>query len=163
DITVRGRADHAGATPMGFRLDPTIVVAECVLELERLAHAAGRGTGATVGEIELEPGLVNAVASQARFSIDGRGGGDDAVTGGVDDDACTGVAERISLYWCEVAEARATTVEYTERQRLPATPLDPGVVEALAIAAEASGEPWSRMPSGAAHDTMCVAPFVPSA
>jgi hydantoinase/carbamoylase family amidase len=154
DITVRGRADHAGATPMGFRLDPTIVVAECVLELERLAHAAGRGTVATVGEIELEPGLINAIASRARFSIDVRG---------VDDAAFTGVAEKISLYSCEVAEARATTAEYTERQRLPATPLDPGVVEALATAAEASGEPWSRMPSGAAHDTMCVAPFVPSA
>jgi hydantoinase/carbamoylase family amidase len=154
DLTVRGRADHAGATPMSFRLDPTIVLAECVLELERLALAAGRGTVATVGEIELEPGLINAIASRARFSLDIRG---------VDDEAFVGVADRIALYALEVAEARATTAEYTQRQRLSATPLDPGVVEALATAAEATGERWSRMPSGAAHDTMCVAPFVPSA
>ena len=32
-----GRGDHAGATPMGLRLDPTTVLAETVLELERLA------------------------------------------------------------------------------------------------------------------------------
>src|SRR5689334_4854482 len=44
DITVTGRADHAGATPMDFRLDSGLVAAECILELERLARAAGKGT-----------------------------------------------------------------------------------------------------------------------
>src|SRR5262249_51887679 len=55
DIVVHGRADHAGATPMDFRLDPGIVVAECILELERLAHPAGKGTGRTVGEAPRHP------------------------------------------------------------------------------------------------------------
>jgi allantoate deiminase len=154
DVAVEGRADHAGATPMGFRLDPTIVLAECVLELERLALAAGNGTVGTVGEIELDPSLINAIARRARFSVDIRG---------VDDAAFLGVASTIAGYAREVAEARGTTATYVERQRLPATPLDPKVCDALAAAAEASGEPWTRMPSGAAHDTMCVAPFVPSA
>ena len=36
DVTVHGRGDHAGATPMDFRLDPTTVAAESILELERL-------------------------------------------------------------------------------------------------------------------------------
>ena len=45
DVFVTGRGDHAGATPMGLRLDPTTVLAETVLELERLATEAGRRHG----------------------------------------------------------------------------------------------------------------------
>jgi acetylornithine deacetylase/succinyl-diaminopimelate desuccinylase-like protein len=60
DLVVHGRADHAGATPMDFRLDPGLVVAECILELERLTRAAGGGTVGTVGEIEVHPSLINA-------------------------------------------------------------------------------------------------------
>ena len=45
DVRVQGRGDHAGATPMGLRLDPTTVLAETVLELERLATAAGQRNG----------------------------------------------------------------------------------------------------------------------
>jgi acetylornithine deacetylase/succinyl-diaminopimelate desuccinylase-like protein len=50
-----------------------------------------------------------------------------------------------------------------QRQTLPATPLDERIVAALEEAAEVTGEPYLRMHSGAAHDTMCVAARVPSA
>ncbi len=154
DVVVQGRADHAGATPMDFRLDPTLPLAEAVVELERLARAAGKGTVGTVGEIEVEPGIINAIASRARFSLDIRG---------PDDDAYRGVARDIVAFVQERARRRGMTAEYRERQALPATPLDPRVVEALEQAAKASGEPYRLMHSGAAHDTMCVAERVPSA
>ena len=53
--------------------------------------------------------------------------------------------------------------EFRQRQALPATPLDERIVAALETAAQATGEPYMRMHSGAAHDTMCVAERVPSA
>src|SRR5439155_3100218 len=89
DITVDGRADHAGATPMDFRLDPGVVAAECILELERLARAAGKGTVGTVGEIAFEPSIINVVPARARFSLDIRG---------VDEDAFRGVARDIAAF-----------------------------------------------------------------
>jgi acetylornithine deacetylase/succinyl-diaminopimelate desuccinylase-like protein len=49
------------------------------------------------------------------------------------------------------------------RQTLAATPLDPTIVAALEDAALGTEEPYMRMHSGAAHDTMCVAERVPSA
>jgi acetylornithine deacetylase/succinyl-diaminopimelate desuccinylase-like protein len=55
------------------------------------------------------------------------------------------------------------TAEYKERQTLQATPLDENIVGALEEAAKATGEPYTLMHSGAAHDTMCVADHVPSA
>jgi acetylornithine deacetylase/succinyl-diaminopimelate desuccinylase-like protein len=53
--------------------------------------------------------------------------------------------------------------EFSQRQALPATPLDDRIVAALEKAAKATGEPYMTMHSGAAHDTMCVAERVPSA
>jgi allantoate deiminase len=154
DVLVRGRGDHAGATPMDFRLDPTTVLAECVLELERAARAAGAGTVGTVGEIEVMPGLINAIAEQLRFSLDIRG---------PDGAAFRGVFESIGAYADRQASERGMSAEVTTRQTLPPTPMDAGVVGALEDAAASTGEPTLVMTSGAAHDTMCVAERVPSA
>jgi allantoate deiminase len=154
DLVVHGRADHAGATPMDFRLDPTLPLAETVVELERLARAAGKGTVGTVGEIEVEPGLINAIASRVRFSLDIRG---------PDDAAYQGVARDIVAFAEAAARRRGMSARYRQRQSLPATQLDAGIVAALEDAAKASGEAYLLMHSGAAHDTMCVAERVPSA
>ncbi len=154
DITLRGRADHAGATPMDFRLDPGVVAAMCVLELERLARAAGKGTVGTVGEFELRPGIINVVPAEARFSLDIRG---------VDEDGFRGVARDIAGFAQDAAQKRGMSAEFTQRQTLPATPLDERIVSALDDAARSTGEPYMAMHSGAAHDTMCVADHVPSA
>jgi hydantoinase/carbamoylase family amidase len=154
DVRVQGRGDHAGATPMDLRLDPTMPLAETIVELERLALGAGKGTVGTVGEIEIDPGIINAVGAGVRFSLDIRG---------PDDDAFQGVAHEISEFAQEAARRRGMKAEYRQRQTLPATPLDGGIVDALSAAAEATGERYVRMHSGAAHDTMCVAERVPSA
>ena len=154
DVTVQGRSDHAGATPMDFRQDAGLVAAECMLELERLAREAGKGTVGTVGEMELRPNLINAVPGRARFSLDIRG---------ADEDGFRHVARDIAAFAEEAAERRGMTAEYVQRQTLPATPLDGRVAGALEESAEGSGEPYMVMHSGAAHDTMSIADRVPSA
>jgi hydantoinase/carbamoylase family amidase len=154
DVVVHGRGDHAGATPMDLRLDPTLPMAETIVELERLARAAGEGTVGTVGEIEVDPGIINAIAARLRFSLDIRGPVDDAYGG---------VARDIAAFAEQAAERRGMRAEFRERQNLPATPMDDRIVGALEDAARATGEPFMRMHSGAAHDTMCVADRVPTA
>jgi allantoate deiminase len=154
DVTVTGRGDHAGATPMDLRLDPTLPLAETIVELERLAIAAGQGSVGTVGEIQVDPGIINAVAAEVRFSLDIRGPVDDAYRG---------VAREIAAHAEEAARRRGMSAEYRERQTLPATPMDERIVAALDEAAKKTGEPYMRMHSGAAHDTMCVADRVPTA
>ena len=154
DVTVHGRSDHAGATPMDFREDAGLVAAECMLELERLAREAGKGTVGTVGELELRPNLINAVPGEAKFSLDIRG---------VDEDGFSGVARDIAVFAKGAAERRGMTADYARRQTLPATPLDDRVAGLLEEAAGASGEPYMVMHSGAAHDTMSIADRVPSA
>ncbi len=154
DIWVDGRADHAGATPMDFRLDVAPTAAQIVLEVERLARQAGDGTVGTVGEIELEPGIINVVPGKARLSLDTRG---------VVEEGFRSVAREIESFARETAARNGLRATYRQRQTLPATPLDERIVGALEAAARATGEPFMVMPSGAAHDTMCVADHVPSA
>jgi hydantoinase/carbamoylase family amidase len=154
DVIVHGRGDHAGATPMDFRLDPTLPMAETILELERLARAAGQGTVGTVGEIEVDPSLINAIAERVRFSLDIRGPVEDAYRG---------VARDIGAFAEQAAAAHGMRAEYRERQTILPTPMDERIVDALEAAAKATGEPYRRMHSGAAHDTMCVADRVPTA
>jgi hydantoinase/carbamoylase family amidase len=155
DVTVHGRASHAGGTPMDGRLDAGLVAAECMVELERMAVAAGHGTVGTVGNVELHPGLVNAVPGEARFCVDIRS---------VDEAAFTSVKEGFPAFAAEAARRRGMTVEVVERSR-PIRPaaMDERILAALDEAAAAAGAPHRRMPSRGGHDTSCVAAYRPSA
>jgi allantoate deiminase len=154
DIEIAGQADHAGATPMALRRDAGSVAAWSVLEAERLALEAGDGAVATVGELELEPGIINIVPGGARLSLDVRAPSDAAVTR---------IVDQLRQGATAFAEARGLTATYRERQRVIASALDAEVLDALVEAVDETGAPWRRMVSGAAHDTMCVAAHVPSA
>lgn len=153
DAKVEGRADHAGATPMGFRSDAAITAAEIVVELDGMARACSDDVVGTVGEIHLQPGVINVVPGTAEFTLDLRS------TSG----AHAELAERISAYGRSRAEARGQRWSYRERQRVEPMAMHERVVNALERAASTTGHPWRRMPSGAAHDTMLVAERVPSA
>jgi allantoate deiminase len=153
DVTVEGRADHAGSTPMDLRRDAGVLAAECVVELERLG-GLHPGLVATVGEMEFAPGFINVIPGRARLSVDIRS---------VDDAAVTSTAEALEAFVQRRAADRGLTATLMQRQVLPATPLDAGVAGALEAAASEAGVAHRRMASGAAHDTVCVAPIVPSA
>jgi allantoate deiminase len=153
DVLLEGRADHAGATPMDFRLDVAPTAARIVLEVERLAREAGDGTVGTVGEIEFQPGLINVVPGRARLSLDTRG---------VVEEGFHSVAKGIESFAQEAAAENGLKATYRQRQTLPVTHMDDRLVDALEEAARSTGEPFMLMPSGAAHDTMCVADHVPT-
>ncbi len=153
DFHFTGRADHAGATPMDFRLDASIPAAETILEVQRLANEIGDTTVGTTAEIESFPSLINVVPGGVRVSLDTR-----SVSGGH-----LTLRDQIVAYAEERAKTSGCGFEWVERQGLPVTPMDEGIVAALRVEAEATGEPFMVMPSGAAHDTMCVADRVPTA
>jgi acetylornithine deacetylase/succinyl-diaminopimelate desuccinylase-like protein len=68
-VAFEGRADHAGTTPMDARDDALVAAAEFVL---RVRSAALPGTVATVGRLEVEPGIANVVPVRASASLDVR-------------------------------------------------------------------------------------------
>jgi len=154
DIRFGGRADHAGATPMDFRVDASIPAARAVVELERLALEAGNGAVGTAGAFAVDPGLHNVIPGEARVGMDIRAPSDDLV-----DEVVNGVTAFVK----SASEDRGVSVDVSPRFRMPATPMDARIVAALERAAAQTGEPHMSMPSGAAHDTMCVADHVGTA
>ena len=154
DVLVEGRADHAGATPMEFRLDASVPAAQCVVELERLARTAGAGAVGTAGAFEVDPGLVNVIPGHVRVGMDIRAPSDQKIEE---------IVRGLESFVEEIARERGVTASLERRLQMPATPMSDRIVQALESAAERSGEPYMSMPSGAAHDTMCVADHVPTA
>ena len=58
EITVEGRADHAGTTPMGRRADALVAASQLVLDIRSQATEQAKTPGhfaATVGEFRIEP------------------------------------------------------------------------------------------------------------
>jgi hydantoinase/carbamoylase family amidase len=154
DITIDGRADHAGATPMPDRLDSGVAAAMTIVELERLARTGAGGIVATVGEIEVAPGAINVVPGRTRFSLDIRG----------PDGAAIGeLLEQATSFARITAGDRGMRASYAQRQRVDPVQMDPSLVAALERNTRACGHEPVRMISGAAHDTMLVAQRAPSA
>lgn len=153
DLHFTGRGDHAGATPMDFRLDASVPAAETIVELERLAREIGGDVVGTTGEVATSPSLINVVPAGARVSLDLRSVSGNHVV----------LRDRIVDYATRRGQERGVGVKYVQRQEAPIQPMDPGVVASLVTSAETSGESFRVMPSGAAHDTQMVASRVPGA
>ncbi len=68
-VTFRGRADHAGTTPMDVREDALVAAAKFVLHVRDCAR---HGTRATVGAVEVEPNATNVVPARVTVSVDVR-------------------------------------------------------------------------------------------
>ncbi|MBR5584330.1 MAG: hydantoinase/carbamoylase family amidase, partial [Lachnospiraceae bacterium] len=69
-VTVHGRADHAGTTPMDMRLDAVDAATKVISKIPDWAREKGAGTVATTGYIKTTPGGMNIVAEKVEFTVD---------------------------------------------------------------------------------------------
>src|SRR5262245_63103222 len=70
EVTITGRASHAGTTPMHLRRDAACAASEVVLFVRRLAQEMGGHQKGTVGRLALYPNLINVVAERATLTVD---------------------------------------------------------------------------------------------
>jgi allantoate deiminase len=153
-VTVRGRQDHAGATPMDLRRDALQAAAQMAREITTAVEQEGRPAVVTTGRWTVEPGQPSIVPGLARFSVDLRHP-DLGVR-----DRLLDTVHRI----CEtVAERHGVEVEVVrDKDEEPAT-MDADLLDVLRGSAEECGASWRRMPSGAGHDSQLMASRVPTA
>jgi allantoate deiminase len=153
EVTFRGRANHAGTTPMHLRQDALAAAAAWISTVERHARNV-TGLVATVGMIAVQPGAANVVPGVAVVSLDVRHANDamreQAVT------ELLGEAKRLG-------DTRGVRAASRETSRADAVAMDERVCKLLANAVETVGAPVHRMVSGAGHDAMILAGRVPAA
>jgi len=152
-VSFRGRANHAGTTPMHLRHDAVAAAAEWILAVESEARATP-GLVATVGQVEALPGASNVIAGEVRASLDLRHAADAQRTAGVD---------QILFAARDIAKGRGLEFECCARQEQQATACDPHLTEAMEKAVHRAGFPVQRMTSGAGHDAMILAQKMPVA
>lgn len=152
-VTVEGRQDHAGTTPMDRRHDALVGAAEMVLAIEAAAHQQGAPAVATVGRLECFPGATNIVPGRARFTIDVRH------TNGA---TLARLAAQIRESCAATAARRGLAVHLQPLAAQPPVRMDAGLVALLERCARARGWPSRRMASGAGHDAQLLARRCPA-
>jgi allantoate deiminase len=151
-VLFRGKANHAGTTPMHLRQDTLAGAAEWITAVE---HEARSHTGlvATVGSIDAEPGASNVIAGEVRMTLDVRHSGDRVRLEAL---------ERIFAQAHGIGTRRGLTVEREILLNGKAVAMDTQLVRTAEKAIAACAVRPHRMVSGAGHDAMIVGEKIPS-
>ena len=160
-ITVTGRPDHAGTTPMGMRVDAMDCAARVISQISRLAvEASSDSTVATVGFAQVEPGAVNIVPQEVTFSLDVRS----KKQKDIDD-----IVAKVKGELTRICSEKGATFTVDEKLNTPPAHLNEKLLKLLYRSCEKLGFSHRRMCSGAGHDALQTAPkidtimvFVPS-
>ena len=153
EVVFEGKANHAGTTPMNLRQDALQGAAEWITAVEREACATN-GLVATVGRLEVRPGVGNVIPGSVRASLDVR-------------HAYDSIRKHTVSGLIELAEEIATRRDLTVSSELlldqAAVAMDRQGTSALEAAVVAAGHQTHRMNSGAGHDAMILARRMPVA
>lgn len=147
-ITVYGRADHAGTTPMDMRRDAVEAAARVIAEIGDCARGYPE-TVATVGYIHVTPNTVNTIADSVQFSLDVRSPAKGHIEAVVD----------------KIHRLLSEHTEFSVRKTLSVDPVDMNedFRNRLIRGAERYGYSWQEMNSGAGHDSLPIGRMIPAA
>lgn len=148
EVTVTGRADHAGTTPMDLRRDALAGAAAMIQAVEALARSLGTPAVATVGKIHVQPDQINVVPGRAIFTVDLRH---------AELSARRALEERTRSLCATIASERSLGLEIRVLQERPPVPMHPDVRAVLARAAKDSSVQATELVSGAGHDAQILA------
>jgi N-carbamoyl-L-amino-acid hydrolase len=153
EVSILGRAAHAGTTPMHLRRDAGYVASEIVTFVRRLAKEMGGAQRGTVGRIELAPNLVNVIPERAVMTVDLRNS--DAARLAASERELTTILERL---------AAQEQVEITTRSlgRFEPVMFSSAIVALVEATARELGYSCRRLPSGAGHDAQMMARICPA-
>jgi allantoate deiminase len=151
EITLTGRAGHAGTVPMDQRQDALVAAAHMVLAIERIARAQ-TGVVATVGRLGVSPDAPNVIPGRCVFTIDLRAS---------DDAARARAAADILAELDRLAATYHVSLRRHRTHAAPAVACDPRLQACLANALRVLNLPVIHLPSGAGHDAMVMADICP--
>lgn len=147
EVTLRGKANHAGTTPMAGRRDPGVAAGTLVLAARRLTEDVD-GLRATVGRMVFHPNLVNVIPHEVVLTIDLRH---------PDQVQLDAASEWIRRRVFDAAAQFEVEARVRETASAPAVAFDGTVVEAVTQAVQDLGIPARRLISGAGHDAQIMA------
>lgn len=151
-LVLTGTAAHAGTLPMPMRQDALAGASEIVLAVEALACKTP-GLLATVGALQVSPGVVNAVPGKVAMSIEIRA---------PEDTTRKQAGTDLNRAARDIAVRRGLGLTFERSYAQPATPCSQTMIARLSRAVQAhQPEPTLHIASGATHDTSAMAALCP--
>lgn len=158
-ITVTGRANHAGSTPMSMRQDALVAAAQVVLAVHQIGTAPGEQV-ATVGQVNVFPNAANVIPGRVEMSLDLRD---------LSDTHLDRLLAQLEQQIAAIARATQTQIELHPILHNQPALAAPQVQQAIAQACQQLGLSYMHLPSRAGHDAQELAKvanmgmiFVPS-
>lgn len=153
-VVLKGQANHAGTTPMGYRRDAVYAFSRICAESIEKARAIGDPLVLTFGKVEPKPNTVNVVPGEVLFTIDCRH---------TDSDVLIDFTQKLEQRINEIAnemDIEATIDLWMDEAPVP---MDAAIVSILEEAAKKANMKYRVMHSGAGHDSQIIAPHYPTA
>lgn len=160
-VTLKGKAAHAGTTPLEMRADAFRGLADFAHEIPRIVEEEGtERSRLTIGMVELKPGNPHTVPGEVVFSLVGRD---------MNDEKMHDLARSCRRVLSAIGRRYNLVFEFEEMSWLDPKPCSPQVIDIIKEQTEKLGYGFEVMPSGAGHDTQFMADitqagliFVPS-
>lgn len=154
-LKLTGETNHAGTTPMDYRRDALMGLADFAHEIPRiLEENGGEHSRATIGQAEVQPGAPNSVPGTVVFSLDFR----DPAT-----DTLAGLALAFQRALGAISRRRGLQFEFSVQGDISPVPCAEELVDLLESEARRLDLRHRRMLSGAAHDAQMVGRVAPMA
>ena len=153
-VTIRGNADHSGATPMNLRHDALCGASKIILGIEEVTsmHEEPPVVG-TVGIAEVVPGAMNVIPSSVKLGVDIR-----SISKVARDSVVFLIKELIDV----IAEKRGLSYTIEPISKDHPVSMHPLIVKEIERAVTSLQLEYMIMPSGAGHDAMHWAEVAPT-
>lgn len=152
-VTIDGSAGHAGTTPMNLRADALLAASKAILELNLITKEVDSDLVATVGELYVLPGAPNVIPKSVEFTIDIRSSDGNNI-------------KKSIAKFKEVLKSidREQGVETVIKETFYAPPVELSTMIKNQIEEEVFllGYKGLSINSGAGHDAMVMAEYVPT-
>jgi N-carbamoyl-L-amino-acid hydrolase len=149
EVRFSGIANHAGATPMSMRVDAFQGLVAFSSEIETLLDDRGGDLSvATIGRVELSPGVANVVPGEVLFTFEFRD---------MDETVLDNLSDAFQQALSSIARRQGLMFSYEVLSQLEAIACNDHIQRIIGATALELGHGIHPMPSGAAHDTQQLA------
>ena len=144
EITIQGKADHSGATPMNMRSDALLAASHIIIAANKFAKNKKTAV-ATVGYVHAKPGVLNVVPGEARLGVDLRD---------IDKKSLDELNLELRNFIKELSCELKFSYEIRELSSDEPVKLSEHAINLLEDEAKKLGIKTLTLPSGAGHDAM---------
>ena len=144
EITIHGKADHSGATPMNMRSDALLAASHIIIAANKFAKNKKTAV-ATVGYVHAKPGVLNVVPGEARLGVDLRD---------IDKKSLNELNLELRNFVGELSHELKFSYEIRELSSDEPVKLSEHAINLLENEAAKLGIKTLTLPSGAGHDAM---------